>query len=181
MSELATAAAVVAVVWVACAVLVPRIMARAGFNRSTWQVLAIALGPLAAVMGLMCYTDHHRPELTVQHQGRHDRKDRERRHVVVLLTPDDIARVADVLVDVSSDDVTSVAVLVPHDTPDPDLAAYRADVHAQLVDSPVDPTVVFAAGRLPAAADAVVDWDRPDSVTWVGTAWTRELAELHAS
>jgi hypothetical protein len=179
MTELATAAAIALAVWVACAAIVPPLMQRAGFNRSTWRILATALGPLAALMAIMCYSDHHRPELTVEHQGRHPRQDRDRRHVVVLVTPDDIHRVADSLADVSTDDVTSVAVLVPHDTPDPELASYRTAVHSQLADTPVDPTVVFAAGRLPAAADAVVDWDRPDSVTWIGTAWTRELAALH--
>jgi hypothetical protein len=166
MTALLVAVAVV-VGWATIAVTLPAFMARAGFDRGAWRTLGTFLGPLAILMALMCWGEHHRPEITVEHRAA-ERRDHPRRHAVVFVTRDDADRLADVLADLEADDVVTVAMLTPFDTPDPDMADYRAAVDAQLATTDLHPTVVVAQGRPGDAAESVRRWDHADAVRWAG-------------
>jgi hypothetical protein len=164
MAALLIVVAGVVVLWVACAAVITLAMDHAGFDRWTWRTLGAMLGPLAAIMAVASWAEHRRPELDVAHRAPTDGPSR--RRAVVAVTRGDTDRLAGALAAVDPEDAVTVAMVVPFDTPDPDMAAYRAAVDAEIASTGRDVTVVVAHGRAAAAADAVRRWDHAETFTW---------------
>jgi hypothetical protein len=160
MSSLVIVLAVFAAVWVGGILVIPPVMARAGFHRGSWQMLAL-LGPLAWAMAAMCWSQHFRAEVDVEQKGAIARRDTTHRRTAVLVDEGSLAGLPATLAAIDPDDAVTIGVAVRHDTPDPERHALQQQVRAALTDRPAAPTIVWIVGRANQAHDCLATWSNP--------------------